>query len=75
MQEEVENKTLTLVISGSKFTGRMLKTAISKYLAHRKEVKVEKRAGTVPWSPTANRRCNSSSARIRACPTCFTSAV
>ena len=43
MQEEVENKTLTLVVNGSKFTGRMLKSAISKYLAHRKEVKVEKR--------------------------------
>ena len=43
MQEEVENKTLTLVISGSKFTGRMLKSAISKYLAHRKEVKHQKR--------------------------------
>ena len=43
MQEEVENKTLTLVVNGSKFTGRMLKSAISKYLAHRKEVKMEKR--------------------------------
>lgn len=43
MQEEVENKTLTLVINGSKFTGRMLKSAISKYLAHRKEVKHQKR--------------------------------
>ncbi len=43
MQEEVENKTLTLVINGSKLTGRMLKSAISKYLAHRKEVKHQKR--------------------------------
>ena len=43
VQEEVENKTLTLVVNGSKFTGRMLKSAISKYLTHRKEVKVEKR--------------------------------
>ena len=43
MQEEVENKTLTLVVNGSKLTGRMLKSAISKYLTHRKEVKVEKR--------------------------------
>ncbi len=42
MQEEVENKTLTLIISGSKFTGRMFKAAISKYLAHRKEVKAQK---------------------------------
>ena len=43
MQEQVENKTLTLVINGSKLTGRMLKSAISKYLAHRKEVKHQKR--------------------------------
>ena len=39
MQEEVENRTLTLVVSGTKFTGRLLKAAISKYLAHRKEKK------------------------------------
>ena len=25
MQEEVENRTLTLVVSGTKFTGRMFK--------------------------------------------------
>ena len=30
MQEEVENRTLTLVVSGTKFTGRLLKAAISK---------------------------------------------
>ena len=47
MQEEVENKTLTLVINGSKLTGRMLKSAISKYLAHRKEVKHQKRQTNV----------------------------
>ena len=29
MQEEVENRTLTLVVSGTKFTGRMFKAAIS----------------------------------------------
>ena len=42
MQEEVENRTLTLVVSGTKFTGRMFKVAISKYMAHRKEKKLEK---------------------------------
>lgn len=42
MQEEVENRTISLIISGSKFTGRLLKAAVSKYLAHRKEVKVQK---------------------------------
>lgn len=43
MQEEVENKTLTLIVNGGKFTGRLLKAAISKYMAHLKEAKVEKR--------------------------------
>ena len=42
MQEEVENKTLTLMVNGSKFTGRMFKAAIAKYMAHRKEVKHQK---------------------------------
>lgn len=42
MQEEVENRTLTLVISGSKFTGRMFKAAIAKYMAYRKEKKLER---------------------------------
>ncbi len=42
MQEEVENRTLTLVVSGTKFTGRLLKAAITKYLAHRKEKKLQK---------------------------------
>lgn len=41
MQEEVENRTLTLVVSGTKFTGRLLKAAITKYLAHRKEKKLQ----------------------------------
>ncbi|MCX4371163.1 MAG: PcfB family protein [Dysosmobacter sp.] len=42
MQEEVENKTIALAINGTKFTGRMFKAAIAKYLAHRKEVKAQK---------------------------------
>ena len=45
MQEEVENRTLTLVISGTKFTGRLFKAAISKYMAHRREKKLEKQRG------------------------------
>ena len=36
MQEEVENRTLTLIINGTKFSGRMLRAAIGKYLAHRR---------------------------------------
>lgn len=42
MQEEVENRTVTLVVSGTKFTGRLLKAAIAKYLAYRKEKKLQK---------------------------------
>lgn len=42
MQDEVESKTLTLIVSGTKFTGRLFKTAIAKYLAHRKEKKIQK---------------------------------
>ena len=30
MQEEVENRTLTLVVSGTKFTGRMFKAAMQR---------------------------------------------
>lgn len=42
MQEEVESRTVTLIVSGTKFTGRMLKDAISKYMAHRKDKKLQK---------------------------------
>ena len=42
MQEEVENRTLTLMVNGTKFTGRLFKSAIAKYMAHRKEVKHQK---------------------------------
>ena len=33
MQEEVEQRTLTLVINGTKFSGRVLKSAVSKFVA------------------------------------------
>ena len=42
MQEEVENKTVTLIINGTKLTGRLLKAGISKYLAYIKSKKTEK---------------------------------
>lgn len=52
MQEEVENRTLTLVVSGTKFTGRLFKAAISKYMAHRREKKLEKqRSRDYPVTP------------------------
>ena len=52
MQEEVENRTLTLVVSGTKFTGRLFKADISKYMAHRREKKLEKqRSRDSPVTP------------------------
>ena len=52
MQEEVENRTLTLIVSGTEFTGRLFKAAISKYMAHRKEKKLEKqRSRDSPVTP------------------------
>lgn len=47
MQEEVESRSVTLIISGSKLTGRVLKEAIARYLAHRKEKSSQTRAGPV----------------------------
>ena len=52
MQEEVENRTLTLIVSGTKFTGRLFKAAISKDMAHRREKKLEKqRSRDSPVTP------------------------
>ena len=52
MQEEVENRTLTLIVSGTKFTGRLFKAAIYKYMAHRREKKLEKqRSRDSPVTP------------------------
>lgn len=48
MQEEIENRSVTLSISAVKLTGRTLKVAINKYLQHKKEKKQDKiRAGPV----------------------------
>lgn len=48
MQEEVEQRTVTLVINSSKMTAQMLRSAISKYLAYQKEKRIERtRAGPV----------------------------
>ena len=44
MQEEVENRSVALVISGTKLTARALKSAILKYLAWRKNKKVKEPA-------------------------------
>lgn len=42
MQEEVEQRTLTLVINGTKFSGRVLKNAISKFVAFCRNQKAKK---------------------------------
>lgn len=51
MQEEVENRAVTLAISTTKLTGRVLKAAMSKYLAYCKEKKREKQRDS-PKTPT-----------------------
>ncbi|MBS6310621.1 MAG: PcfB family protein [Firmicutes bacterium] len=51
MQEEVENRAVTLVISATKLTARLLKAAILKYLASRKEKRLQK-ARAAPEKPT-----------------------
>ena len=51
MQEEVENRTVTLAISTTKLTGRVLKSAISKFLAYQKQRHGVKR-NTGPVKPT-----------------------
>ncbi len=42
MQEDIEHRSVTLAISTTKLTGRVLKSAINKFLAHQKEVKASK---------------------------------
>ena len=42
MQEEVDSRTVALSISAASFTGRLFKAAIGKYMAHRKEKKLQK---------------------------------
>lgn len=50
MQEDIENRAVTLIVSSSKFSGQLLRAAISKYLAHRKDVKIQKGRNT-PVTP------------------------
>lgn len=42
MQEEVENRTVTLSINTAKMTGRVFKDAVRKYLAYRKNTSQSK---------------------------------
>ena len=64
MQEEVENRTLTLVVSGTKFTGRMFKAAISKYMAHRKDPRVNVHSCLTILMPCQILNCLRVNARI-----------
>ena len=47
MQEELEQRTVTLIVSSSKFTGRTLKTAMSHFLSYSKH-KVQEHKNVVP---------------------------
>ncbi len=47
MQEEVENKTVTLIVNAAKMTGRTFKDAIRKYLAYKSAKSKDKAARDV----------------------------
>ena len=42
MQEEIENRTLTLIVNSTKFSGRLLQSAVTKYMNHQKGRKLQK---------------------------------
>ena len=43
VQEDVENRTLMLMVSSSRFTGRALSAAIAKYMIHCRDTKLQKK--------------------------------
>ena len=45
MQEEVEQKSLTLTVNSAKMTARLFRAAIAKYVAHKKEKKHDVQTG------------------------------
>ncbi|MBR0392960.1 MAG: PcfB family protein [Oscillospiraceae bacterium] len=47
MQEEVEQRSVTLIVNTGKFTGRVLKAAIAKYMAHRRDKSRQKQTTDV----------------------------
>ena len=49
MQEEVEQRSLTLVINSGKMTGRVLKSAIVKLMAHNRQ-KAQGKGGDVRYA-------------------------
>ena len=42
MQEEIENRTLTLIVNSTKFSGGLLQSAVTKYMNHQKGRKLQK---------------------------------
>ena len=62
MQEEVEQKSLTLTVNAAKMTARLFRTAIAKYVAHKKEKKHDAQTGV---RYVAGNRSKSWSGRIR----------
>ena len=44
MQEDIEHRSVTLIVNGTKFSGRMLKSAICAYMGYRKEKHREHKA-------------------------------
>lgn len=51
MQEEIENRTVTLIISAVKLTARELKAGMNKYLSEKKSKAMEK-ARAAPEKPS-----------------------
>lgn len=48
MQEEVESRAVTLIISTGKLTAKELKAAVDKYLAHRRSQKQQSKVNAKP---------------------------
>lgn len=67
VQEEIENRSITLAINTAKLTARVLKEAMEKYLAS-KSRKAARKSSAVPSGSAANRASGNSSDKIRAFP-------
>ena len=66
MQEEIENRTVTLIISAVKLTARELKAGMDKYLSEKKSKAMEK-ARAAPEKPSGKQTVRQ--LRIRVYPT------
>ena len=68
MQEEIENRTVTLIISAVKLTARELKAGMDKYLSEKKSKAMEK-ARAAPEKPSGKQTVRQLIGRIRVYPT------